>query len=239
MHTPESLIAFEDRVTEAFLAKKIHAPIHLSRGNEAQLIDVFQGIKRTDWVFSNWRSHYHALLHGIPEDALFDMVVNGRSMYINSAKHRFMASSIVGGMLPIALGVAKAIKMKGSYDPLYGQVLDEPTYRSGMQWGFSGERVAEENKRGGWEGYQRRISELPRAWVFVGDMTALSGLYYEVVNYAQAHGLPLSTVVEDNGVSTDTPTAAVWGTGRDFTFSRYYRYERQTPHVGVGVHVDF
>lgn len=193
-HTPESLIAFEDRVKLAFLAKQIRAPVHLSRGNEKQLISIFRDIQPTDFVCSNWRSHYHGLLKGIPEDALFDMICSGRSMYVMSKPHRFLASSIVGGMLPIALGLAMGIKRRGGNE---------------------------------------------RVWVFLGDMTARSGIYHEFVQYAKAHDLPVSTVVEDNGLSTDTPTAAVWGESSRFVCTHCYRYERQTPHVGVGSHVDF
>ena len=41
---------------------KIRAPIHLSGNNENQLIKIFKKVKKQDWVFSTWRSHYHALL---------------------------------------------------------------------------------------------------------------------------------------------------------------------------------
>lgn len=114
LHTPETLIAFRERVKAAFIEKRIPAPIHLPGGNEQQVIDVFNYVRPGDWVFSGWRSMYHALLHGIPEEALFDMILAGRSMYIMSREYRFMASSIVGGILPIACGIAMAIKrMKG------------------------------------------------------------------------------------------------------------------------------
>ena len=33
--------------------------IHLSNGNEKQLIEIFKKIGVGDWVFSTWRSHYH------------------------------------------------------------------------------------------------------------------------------------------------------------------------------------
>ena len=43
--------------------------------NEIQLIKIFKYIDKNDWVFSSWRNHYHALLHGFdPEELpkLFD-----------------------------------------------------------------------------------------------------------------------------------------------------------------------
>ena len=36
--------------------------------------------------------------------------MNGKSMYISSKKNRFLSSSIAGGTIPIALGVALSIK---------------------------------------------------------------------------------------------------------------------------------
>ena len=58
------LINFENKVFEIYERKKIRAPIHLSGNNEDQLIKIFKKIKKKDWVISNWRNHYHALLHG-------------------------------------------------------------------------------------------------------------------------------------------------------------------------------
>lgn len=108
--TIESLKAFSRRVYEAFEQGKIHGPIHLSGGNEAQVIEIFRRINKDDWVFSTYRNHYHALLHGIPEDWLMNEILAGRSMNIYSLEHRFFTSAIVGGCIPIAVGVAAALK---------------------------------------------------------------------------------------------------------------------------------
>lgn len=112
-HTVESLRAFEESIREGYLAGRAQGAVHLSRGNEAQLIEIFKNIKRSDWVFSTYRSHYHALLHGIPEDTLRALILSGHSISINSSYHRFFTSSIVGGCLPIAVGTALAIKRNG------------------------------------------------------------------------------------------------------------------------------
>ena len=54
-------------------------------------LEIFQLIHPNDWVFSNWRSHYHALLKGIPEEALFDMIseqnARTRMLIVNKAGH--------------------------------------------------------------------------------------------------------------------------------------------------------
>ena len=104
----QDLIAFEADIAREFAAGHIHAPVHLSGGNEQQLIDIFREVKPTDWVLSTWRSHYHALLKGIPPAEVKRQIMIGHSMFISSVEHRFISSAIMGGMLPIACGLAYA-----------------------------------------------------------------------------------------------------------------------------------
>ncbi len=200
MLTAKNLVAFTEKVAEAFLAKQIKAPVHLSGGNEEQLIDIFKHIKHEDWVFSTWRSSYHALLKGVPEDWVFNKILAGRSMYLINKEYNFYSSSIVGGTLPIAAGVAMGIKR--------------------IQFMHTHSTV----------------------WVFVGDMAARTGIYYEFLQYCLGHNLPVRIVIEDNGLSTNTPTELVWGNSTESRQSRMtqrYRYQRKYPHVGVGQHVQF
>lgn len=110
--TKEKLIAFEEEIKDLFLQKKIRAPIHLSRGNEEQLIEIFKQVKPEDWVFSTHRSHYHALLKGISAQWLRDEILAGRSIHIFNKKYNFFTSAIVGGICSIAVGVALGIKRK-------------------------------------------------------------------------------------------------------------------------------
>ena len=100
-------------------------------GNEEQLIEIFKDVGKDDWVFCSWRNHYHALLHGIPRDTLMDMIVRGKSMSVYSDKPKFYSSSIVGGILPIALGVAKSIKLKGGTNKVWCFVGDM-TFETGI-----------------------------------------------------------------------------------------------------------
>lgn len=192
--TRDDLIAFEQEVAERFELGEIRGPVHLSGGNEDQLIEIFRDVKHTDWVFSTWRSHYHALLHGVPRGAVMSEIVAGRSMNLMCPEHRFFTSAIVGGICPIALGVAAAIKRKGSPDSV---------------------------------------------WCFVGDMASNTGAYMEAERYALGHDLPMRFVVEDNGLSTNTPTREAWGDECPSWKERWYNYKRAHPHVGIGKHVSF
>lgn len=108
------LVAFEKSVAEEFEMGLIKGPVHLSGGNEEKLIDIFKNISREDWCFSTWRNHYHAILHGVPSQKVMEEIRAGRSMNLTFPEHRFYSSAIVGGILPIATGVAAALKRDGS-----------------------------------------------------------------------------------------------------------------------------
>lgn len=131
MFNKEELIKFEQEICLLFQEGKILAPVHLSDGNEEALIEIFKNIKKTDWIFSTWRSHYHALLHGINIDWLRQEIIDGRSITINNPDHRFYASAIVGGIAPIALGTALSIKLKKEPDQVWLFVGDM-TIRTGV-----------------------------------------------------------------------------------------------------------
>ena len=189
--TAKQLIDFEEDIKTIYEAGSIKAPVHLSGGNEDNLIDIFQYVHPDDWVFSSWRNHYHALLHGVEPEFLKELIVRGKSMSVYSKEPKLYTSSIVGGIIPIALGTAKAQKEKGS---------DRKTR------------------------------------CFIGDMTFESGLFYEAYKYAKNFNLPLQFVVEDNNMSTNTPTDETWGgIKRDIPEDViYYKYERVFPHHGTG-----
>lgn len=127
------LISFEADIAELYQETKIKGPIHLSDGNESQLLEIFTRIDSDDWVFAAWRNHYHALLHGVPAQFLRDEIVQGRSMGIMYDHPKFFSSSIVGGIVPIALGVAMSCKRSGSNRRVWCFVGDM-TYESGLFW---------------------------------------------------------------------------------------------------------
>ena len=192
----QDLIDFEDDIIKHWENGEITGPIHLSNGNEKRLIKIFEKVGVDDWVFSTWRSHYHALLHGVEPSVLKQKILDGKSITIVDKNSKFYSSAIVTGTLPIALGVAKSIKYNGGND---------------------------------------------KVWVFLGDMAFESGIFYEVHKYARNYDLPLHFVVEDNGVSTNTPTLDTWnGIQREIPEDViYYKYESKYPHYGTGKWVVF
>ena len=82
-----------------------------------------------------------------------------------------------------------------------------------------------------WAAKRRGSDE--RVWCFLGDMGASSGLAYECVKYAEGHSLPITFIVEDNGLSVSTDTAKSWGFKRGDVVERY-DYKLGWPHVGSG-----
>jgi len=114
MVTKKDLITFENRIVQLYKECKLPFLFHLSGGNEDQLIEIFKEVKGGDYVFSNHRSHYHALLHGIPAEDLEGRILEGRSMFIYDRGKNFFSSSIIGGTPAIAAGVALALKKKKS-----------------------------------------------------------------------------------------------------------------------------
>ena len=107
--TPADLRAFTARIAER--VPEIRAPVHLSGGAEEQLCEYFAKHHRPgDWVFSTWRAQYHALLAGVPEAEVEARVLAGKSITLCFPEARFFTSAIVGGHLPIALGVAMGIR---------------------------------------------------------------------------------------------------------------------------------
>ena len=214
----EELIQFEKEIVELFNDGKLKSPVHLSGNNEDKLIAIFERIKKTDWVFSTYRSHYHALLHGIDKEWLKNWVLDNKSIHVMNSEHKFWTSAIVGGTIPIALGVAMGIKLKYP-----DEVIDKETLL-----------------------VKNHLNSMirPHVWVFVGDMTGHSGIFWECIKYAHNHDLPITFVIEDNGLSTDTPTSEVWNTENGYYFNQlanlfpgkivYYKYERVYPHYGTG-----
>jgi len=194
------LIKFEDEIKALWETGGVQAPVHLGGDNEEQLIEIFKGVKPTDWIFGTWRNHYQWLLSGRSPEELKKQIISGHSMHVFGDK--FFTSAIVGGIAPIAVGVAYALKKSGSTD---------------------------------------------HVWCFLGDMGASTGIAIESMRYACGHKLPITFVIEDNGLSVKTDTLESWGcTGCGFNDCHLvgkkcvkYVYNRRYPHAGSGVFVLF
>tara|TARA_Y100000310_G_C20685047_1_gene818445 strand:- start:3210 stop:3821 length:612 start_codon:yes stop_codon:yes gene_type:complete len=122
--TPTDLINFEEDVAAEFNSAKIKAPIHLSNGNEEQIIEQFQNIKENDWVLATWRSHYQCLLKGVPREILKEKIMKHESMFLCFPEYKIFSSPIVTGNLPIAVGIGLALKRNDEDSRVYCFVGD-------------------------------------------------------------------------------------------------------------------
>jgi TPP-dependent pyruvate/acetoin dehydrogenase alpha subunit len=90
----------------------------------------------------------------------------------------------------------------------------------------------------GWAIKERGGKE--RVHVFVGDMTANTGIYLESMRYCWGHKLPVGFWTEDNGKSVCTKTSDVWPKTRELLWNEdEYTYDLTYPHVGTGKWVRF
>mgnify|MGYP001305979932 FL=1 len=113
------LIQFENNIAKLFNNAKIKAPIHLYSNNEDNLIKIFKKIKKSDWVFCSWRSHYQCLLKGVPPKIVEKEILNGKSISLCFPEYNIYSSAIVGGIIPIATGVALLNKIKKKKSKVY------------------------------------------------------------------------------------------------------------------------
>ncbi len=117
--TEKDLVDFETEIANEFNAAKIRAPVHLYSGNEREMIEVFEDIRAEDWLYCSWRSHYQCLLKGVPASELKAEILAGRSISLCFPQQRIFSSAIVGGVIPIAVGTAFAIKRRGGRERVH------------------------------------------------------------------------------------------------------------------------
>jgi len=114
---------FEEKCAELYSATRIRGFLHLYIGEEAVAVGVMRALEPRDAIVATYREHGHALARGIPMTALMAEMYGkaegccrgrGGSMHIFDAKRRFYGgNAIVGGGLPIAVGLALADKLAG------------------------------------------------------------------------------------------------------------------------------
>ncbi len=127
--TKEKLIETERKIADLWENGDLPYLVHLSGGNEDQLLSIFNNVRDGDYVFGSHRAHYHYLLAGGSPETLIERVKEGNSMFLFDRKLNFYTSSIVAGTAGIAAGVALALKHSG---------------KPGWVWCFLGDGAADE-----------------------------------------------------------------------------------------------
>ncbi|HEU4514105.1 MAG TPA: pyruvate dehydrogenase (acetyl-transferring) E1 component subunit alpha [Nocardioidaceae bacterium] len=112
---------FEERCVELYSAEKIRGFLHVAVGEEAVAAGLMNRLADDDAVVSTYREHGHALARGLDMAAVMAEMYGkqtgcsrgrGGSMHLFDVHHRFYGgNAIVGGGLPLAVGLALADKM--------------------------------------------------------------------------------------------------------------------------------
>ena len=113
---------FEEKCVELYSVGKIRGFLHLYIGEEAVAVGAMQAFQSEDRIVSTYREHGHALARGVAMGQLMAEMYGkangcsrgrGGSMHLFDISRRFYGGyAIVGGGLPIAVGLALADKMQ-------------------------------------------------------------------------------------------------------------------------------
>jgi pyruvate dehydrogenase E1 component subunit alpha len=123
LHEMVRIRRFEEKCAEIYSAGKIRGFLHLYIGEEAVAVGATQALTPEEAVVATYREHGHALARGVPAGSIMAEMYGkvegcshgrGGSMHLFDAAHRFCGgNAIVGGGLPLAVGLALADKLQG------------------------------------------------------------------------------------------------------------------------------
>lgn len=123
LHEMLRIRRFEEKSAQMYSAMKIRGFLHLYIGEEAVAVGVMEALQPEDNVLATYREHGQALARGVPATTVMAEMYGkqegcargrGGSMHIFDKETRFYGgNAIVGGHLPLAVGMALADKMRG------------------------------------------------------------------------------------------------------------------------------
>jgi pyruvate dehydrogenase E1 component alpha subunit len=123
LRTMLTIRRFEETCAELYSATKIRGFLHLYVGEEAVATWVIAALGPDDAVVSTYREHGHALARGVPMDAVMAEMFGkqtgcsrgrGGSMHLFDRSHGLLGgNAIVGGGIPLAVGLGLADRMQG------------------------------------------------------------------------------------------------------------------------------
>ena len=153
----------EESIANKYSEQKMRCPTHLSIGQEAIAVGVCSNLTNEDQVLSTHRAHAHYLAYGGCLNSMLAEIYGkvtgcskgmGGSMHLNDKSVGFMGSTaIVSNTIPVAVGLALAIKIK-------------------------------------------KLKSI--SCVFFGAGATEEGAFYESINFAIIHNLPVLFICENN-----------------------------------------
>lgn len=122
LHEMLRIRRFEEKCAELYTQQKIRGFLHLYIGEEAIAAGAMAALTGDDAVVSTYRDHGHALARGLRAGSVMAEMYGkangcargrGGSMHLFDASKRFYGGyAIVGGGLPVAVGLALADKLQ-------------------------------------------------------------------------------------------------------------------------------
>ena len=113
---------FEEASGRLYMQGLIRGFLHLYIGEEAVAVGAISLLEPQDYIITHYRDHGHALARGMDPKACMAELCGratgssggkGGSMHLFDAERHFMGGhAIVGGQMPIGVGMALGIKMK-------------------------------------------------------------------------------------------------------------------------------
>ena len=113
---------FEEQCGRLYMEQKIKGFLHLYIGEEAIATGAISGLRDDDYIITHYRDHGHALARGLDVGAVMAELMGkatgcsggkGGSMHLFDVSKGFVGGhAIVGAHLPIAVGLAFAIKQQ-------------------------------------------------------------------------------------------------------------------------------
>ena len=115
---------FEDKCAELYTQEKIRGFLHLYDGEEAVAVGIIPVLEQRDRIVATYREHGHALVRGVRMGPVLAEMYGkqegcsrgrGGSMHLfDRATNFYGGNAIVGGGLPLAVGLALADRMRGT-----------------------------------------------------------------------------------------------------------------------------
>jgi pyruvate dehydrogenase E1 component alpha subunit len=111
---------FEERTGEMYTKARIGGYCHLNLGEEATIVGLMSALQPDDYIFTNYREHGYIVARGVAPGRIMAELFGketgvsrgrGGSMHLFDIDSHFMGGyAIVGGQIPLATGVAFALK---------------------------------------------------------------------------------------------------------------------------------
>ncbi|NIN64134.1 MAG: pyruvate dehydrogenase (acetyl-transferring) E1 component subunit alpha [Anaerolineae bacterium] len=130
LRTMHTIRFFEQTVDDLFGRGLVHGTMHLSTGQEASAVGSIYALRDDDYILSTHRGHGHCIAKGADINLMMAEFMGketgycrgrGGSMHIADMEGRNLgANGVVGGGVPLAVGVGLALQMQGRDEIIMG-----------------------------------------------------------------------------------------------------------------------